>query len=402
MSASTVRKVSISVQATGPSSEAGDRVVEIGVAEFSDDGLGARGFHVYLDPQRRLSEKTVARTGLTDEFLGDKPTFAAIARELLEFIAGADLVVYDAVQAVSFLNQELLRVDQGSLSVHVCSVTDLLVAAGQRHPNADNSFASLCTRYFVDTSQRVAFGALRTAELVARLSIRLSSSGVGRALAQQDRSAEVTVSSFGEFVEQTDGISRTCLCRGVSDKDFLLWPSLFRTLGDKHPDLVEHNLLWMFKTHARGILDRVPSNEIEWLTVAQHHGLPTRLLDWSLSPLVAAFFAIESLSPTDGAVFLLELGKFKQEDEIDLSNLSEIVAFFPSHASRRIAAQSGVFTIHPTSATTLDPAGLKQIIIPAKFKLAFREKLFKLGIHRATLFPDLDGLSSHLRFLNGY
>lgn len=397
----TERRVAISIQTTGPFANVGDRIIEIGMAEFSENAMGKNGFHAYLIPERTLSDEAVGSTGLTNEFLGGKPTFSAVATELLNFISGAHLVAYN-VSAFNFLDTELIRAKMGPLAASVATTTDLLATAGKLHPRADNSFDSLCARYFVDTTAWRLHGALRNAGLLARLSMRLASRGIGRAFAQQEKSAQVTVSSFSELLDATDGISRTCLCRGVSDKDFLLWPSLFRTFDDKHPDVVEQKLMWMFKTHAKGIMDKAPSSDIEWLTVAQHHGLPTRLLDWSLSPLVAAFFAVESLTPSDGAIFLLELVKFKHEEDVELKKLPEITAFFPSHASRRVAAQSGVFTIHPTSNTTLDPAGLKQIVIPAKHKPQFREKLFKLGIHRATLFQDLDGLSSHLRYLNGF
>lgn len=396
------RSLAVVVETTGSSPDGGDRVVEIAATEYVDGVVNGRCWHVYFNPGRPMSRESTMLTGLTDEFLADKPTFAQCIDEFRTFLAGATLVLYGAERTVAFLNAEFSRCNL-SVADSVHTVIDLLLQSTELQPDADNRLEAVCRRYFVDTAQRNFFGeALRQSDMIARLAIRLSSGRIGRAVAQQDQSSRVHLTSFEHFIAETKELSRTCLCRGVPDKDFLLLPSLFRTFNDKHPDTLERNLMWMFRNHASGILDRLPASELEWLTVAQHHGLPTRLLDWSLSPLAAAFFAAESLSPSDGAVFLLELGAFRQAHQIDLSKLDEIVAFFPVHAARRMAAQSCAFTVHPTAVTTLSPNCLKRLVVPAALKATFKERLFKLGVHRGTMFPDLDGLASELRYLNDF
>ena len=112
------------------------------------------------------------------------------------------------------------------------------------------------------------------------------------------------------------------------------------------------------------------------------------------------FFSVCNSPDTDGAVYVYDIGSFVREEEINLKELNDIVAFFPSHATKRITAQSGMFTVHPTSKKILENDKIKRIIIPKKSKKSFLEKLFKFGIHYGTLFPDLDGLSSFIKYVN--
>ena len=214
----------------------------------------------------------------------------------------------------------------------------------------------------------------------------------------------IRIESFADLDNAIEGISKSALCRGVSDIAHELKPSLFRHKIVANFEAHERNMMWLFKTSAKAILRNTPENELEWLVVAQHHGLPTRLLDWSLSPLVACFFAVHSLSETDGAIYIFDRKKFEREENVNLEELDRIVAFFPSHVSPRIAAQSGMFTIHPTNEILLedDHDRLFKLVIPAEQKRKFMDRLAKYGIHHGTIFPDLDGLSNYIKYLNNY
>jgi hypothetical protein len=149
-------------------------------------------------------------------------------------------------------------------------------------------------------------------------------------------------------------------------------------------------------------LNLIPKTDLDWLVVAQHHGLPTRLLDWSLSPLVACFFAVNDLSDTDGAIFIYNVKSFRKEEVIDVHNLREITAFMPSHSTKRIAMQSGFFTIHPTSKIQLNDGSISKLIIPSERKRYFLDRLSKYGVHHGTIYPDLDGLSAYIKYLKNY
>lgn len=213
---------------------------------------------------------------------------------------------------------------------------------------------------------------------------------------------EITINSFTELDRSIDGLSRSSLFRGVSNVKHELIPSLFRRKDLKSINITEENMMWVFRTSAKPLINRLPDSKLEWLVIAQHHGLPTRLLDWSLSPLVACFFAIESLSKEDGAIYILDRRKFKKEEDINLEDLKNVVAFIPSHSSKRVTAQSGIFTIHPNDEIVLEGDDLIKLIIPSAKKGKILEKLIKYGIHHGTVFPDLDGLSNYIKYLNSY
>ncbi|HEX5055804.1 MAG TPA: DNA polymerase III subunit epsilon [Gammaproteobacteria bacterium] len=398
-----MRQISISIEATGAEPSLGHKVIEIGCVELINRKLTGKHLHYYINPHREIEDSVVERTGISNEFLYDKPEFIQIKDQIINFIKGSELLAYNAPFVVGFLNNELAFVDSKIQHIEtICKVIDVQAMARTMFPKSSNSLSEVAKRVFVDDSQKNLSGTLFDSEIIADVYLALTSESLRKVLSLHSQKEGIYINSFPEFIEATDGFSRSALCRGVSNKDYLLLPSLFRNSSNNNPDAMEHNLMWVFKTHAKALLPRLPSSEIEWLTVAQHHGLPTRLLDWSLSPLVACFFAINSSSRSDACVYIYDVGKFKKEEDIQLKALSSIVAFFPSHATKRITAQSGMFTVHPTNNRTLDPPEIRKIIIPAKLKSEFREKLSKFGIHYGTLFPDLDGLSNHIRYLNGF
>lgn len=402
-----MRQVVVAIETTGTELSAGHRIIEVGCVELINERLTGRHFHVYINPSRHIDESAIERHGITSEFLADKPKFTDIAKEFLDFLSFDELVTYNAGFVLSFLQAEILLsgvdAERNGLTN---DIVDVLKIGNERHPNQNNSLLNLCERYYVDTSQTELSGALFRAEIIADLLLALINESTKKITSDLSRYEEgenlVVIKTFSDLDQAIDGISKTALCRGVSNHEYPLLPSLFRHADVESADVREHNLMWVFKTHAKPYLQSNPENDVEWLTIAQHHGLPTRLLDWSLSPLVACFFAVQSLSKTDAAIYVYDIGKFKKEEDIDCSKIKDIVAFFPSHATKRVTAQSGMFTIHPTSNMKLESESIKKIVIPAERKKYFMEKLVKYGVHPGTIFPDLDGLSNYISYLNGY
>jgi DNA polymerase-3 subunit epsilon len=130
--------------------------------------------HFYVNPQRRNSEDAIKVHGLTDEFLADKPPFATIADELMEYLAGAEIVIHNAAFDVGFLDVELERLGRRPFAQHVGKVSDSLSMARDMFPGKSNSLDALCKRLEVDNSNRTLHGALLDAGLLAEVYIRMT------------------------------------------------------------------------------------------------------------------------------------------------------------------------------------------------------------------------------------
>jgi DNA polymerase-3 subunit epsilon len=169
-----MRQIFLDTETTGLSPESGDRMVEIGCVEMDNRRLTGRHLHFYLNPQRRNGEGAVAVHGLTDEFLSDKPLFAHVAEEVLEFLRGAEIVIHNASFDVGFLNEELRRCNLPKFSTHVSAITDTLAMARDQFPGKSNSLDALCKRLEVDNTNRTLHGALIDANLLAEVYIRLT------------------------------------------------------------------------------------------------------------------------------------------------------------------------------------------------------------------------------------
>ncbi len=169
-----MRQIFLDTETTGLSPDAGDRVIEIGCIEMVNRRLTGKHLHLYLNPQRRSHADAVKIHGLTDEFLADKPLFAAVADEFLAYVEGADIVIHNAGFDVGFLNSELKRVQRGPFVDCVASVTDSLTMAREMFPGKSNSLDALCKRLEVDNSNRTLHGALLDAGLLAEVYIRMT------------------------------------------------------------------------------------------------------------------------------------------------------------------------------------------------------------------------------------
>lgn len=171
-----MRQVILDTETTGLSWERGNRVVEIGCVEFVERRPTGRTFHKYLNPDRAFEQGAQEVTGLTLEFLADKPRFAEIVDEFLGFIDGAELVIHNAAFDVGFLDNELrlAGVQYGCLADR-CGVEDSLLLARQRYPGQRNSLDALCRRLGVDNAHRQLHGALLDAQLLAEVYIGLTS-----------------------------------------------------------------------------------------------------------------------------------------------------------------------------------------------------------------------------------
>jgi DNA polymerase-3 subunit epsilon len=169
-----MRQIFFDTETTGLSPESGDRIIEIGCVEMLNRRLTGNNKHFYLNPERSSHEDAVKIHGLTDEFLADKPLFAAVADELMEYLAGAEVIAHNANFDVGFFNEELRRLGRPKFPTFVEKVTDTLVMAREMFPGKSNSLDALCKRLEVDNSNRTLHGALLDAGLLAEVYIRMT------------------------------------------------------------------------------------------------------------------------------------------------------------------------------------------------------------------------------------
>ena len=161
------RLIVLDTETTGLHANLGDRVIELGCIELLNRRVGERGFHKYVNPEREVEEGALKVHGITREFLADKPRFADIAREFLDYVAGAELLIHNAEFDVGFLDLELERAGLGKLSTYVAGIVDTLAMARELHPGKRNSLDALCERYGVSNAHRTLHGAQLDALLLA-------------------------------------------------------------------------------------------------------------------------------------------------------------------------------------------------------------------------------------------
>ena len=187
--------------------------------------------------------------------------------------------------------------------------------------------------------------------------------------------------------------------RGHRDAEWPLLPKIdrpafvdFRTASGASRTLHERRVLDAFKTWARPHLRIQPQSDWEWLALAQHHGLATRLLDWTSNPLAALYFAVEGHNAGNhSAVWCYALKGPSARTTEGPYSIRQVVHFAPPHLSQRIPAQAASFTVHPEGFRWRE--NMVRLVIEQQSRRSFLDQLAQLNINRATLFPDLDGVA---------
>ena len=169
-----MRQIVLDTETTGLSAEGGDRIIELGCVELYARKLTGNNLHFYFNPERDSHEDALKVHGISNEFLRDKPKFAELADDILNYLSGAEIIIHNAAFDVGFLNKELERVGKKPFKAYVGGVIDTLVMAKEMFPGKRNSLDALCDRLEVDNSGRTLHGALLDAELLADVYINMT------------------------------------------------------------------------------------------------------------------------------------------------------------------------------------------------------------------------------------
>jgi len=169
-----MRQIVLDTETTGLEAADGHRIIELGAIELAGRRLSERRLHRYCNPQRDSDPAALAVHGLTRDFLSDKPLFAEIVPELIDFIQGAEVIIHNAPFDLSFLDAEFARLDRPAFAEHCEKVTDSLRLARELHPGKRNSLDALCERYSISNRHRTLHGALLDAGLLAEVYLAMT------------------------------------------------------------------------------------------------------------------------------------------------------------------------------------------------------------------------------------
>ena len=166
-----MREIVLDTETTGLDPQDGHRIVEIGAVELYNHVPTGNVYHQYINPLISMPDQAFAIHGLSDEFLSDKPKFSEIAKEFLDFIGSAKLVIHNAAFDIKFINAELKRIDKEEITFD--RTTDTLAIARKKFPGSPASLDSLCRRFKIDNSARVVHGALLDSQILAEVYLEL-------------------------------------------------------------------------------------------------------------------------------------------------------------------------------------------------------------------------------------
>jgi len=170
-----MRQIVLDTETTGLEPSQGHKIIEIGCVEMINRRLTGNNYHQYLQPDREIDEGAQAVHGISNEFLADKPRFADIVKDFIEYIDGAELIIHNAPFDVGFLDHELKQAgdEYGKVSTY-CSVIDTLVMARKIRPGKKNNLDVLCKEYNVNNAHRELHGALLDSELLAEVYLHMT------------------------------------------------------------------------------------------------------------------------------------------------------------------------------------------------------------------------------------
>ncbi len=227
-----MRQIALDTETTGISTDEGHRIIEIGCIEIENRRITGNEFHCYLNPEREIDEGATRVHGLTLEKLSNEPLFKEVAKDFLNFVSGAELIIHNAAFDVGFLNKEisLLEWNENSIEDHAL-VMDTLKMAREMHPGKKNSLDALCTRYEIDRSMRQVHGALIDADLLAKVYLAMTGGQDALDLDQPVLSSQETQTKNKENKNISLKVQKASIDELSEHEDFL---SMMKKNGECH------------------------------------------------------------------------------------------------------------------------------------------------------------------------
>jgi DNA polymerase-3 subunit epsilon len=201
-----MRQIVLDTETTGLEPSQGHRIIEIGCVELLDRKLTGNTFHQYINPERNVDDGAIEIHGITNEFLADKPFFADIFDDFIDFVKGSELVIHNAPFDVGFINHEIKYTS--------CTILDTLKLARDNHPGQKNNLDALCRRYYIDNSNRQLHGALLDSEILA--DVYLAMTGGQTSLSLDDASGN---GAGAEAIRRLSAARSALLVQAASDDE---------------------------------------------------------------------------------------------------------------------------------------------------------------------------------------
>ena len=198
-----MRQIVLDTETTGLEPRQGHRIIEIGCVELVNRRLTGNHYHQYLQPDREIDEGAIEVHGISNEFLTDKPRFADVVTDFLDFVRGAELVIHNAPFDVGFINHELalLGEEHGRIE-DLCGILDTLSLARQMHPGQKNNLDALCRRYDIDNAHRELHGALLDAEILADVYLMMTGGQTDLLLDGQSEDGQATAGEIRRLAQE--------------------------------------------------------------------------------------------------------------------------------------------------------------------------------------------------------
>ena len=188
-----MRQIVLDTETTGLDPKQGHKIIEIGCVEMINRRLTGNNYHQYIQPDREIDEGAQAVHGISNESLSDKPRFADIVKDFIEYVDGAELIIHNAPFDVGFLDAELKQAgaEFGKMSTY-CLVVDTLVMARKMRPGKKNNLDILCKAYEVNNAHRELHGALLDSELLAEVYLHMTGGQSNLSLDSEESTGVVT------------------------------------------------------------------------------------------------------------------------------------------------------------------------------------------------------------------